>query len=79
MAVPRIPNAPEQYSRMSYQQILRLIQSGLRELERRDLAGDVNTSVGAAGAADALPSNPKGYTTAVVDGEEVLIPYYTKP
>lgn len=78
MSVPRIPNAPRDYSQMSLQQILTIIQLGLEELDRRGTLNETQTTVGAAGAADALPANPTGYARAIVAGEEVLIPYYAK-
>jgi len=41
------------------------------------LAGQaVGTTVGAAGAASALPANPLGYLTLVVNGTTVRLPYY---
>lgn len=79
MAAPRIPNAPRDYSQMSLQQILTVIQLGLEELDRRGTLNETQTTVGAAGAADALPASPTGYARAIVAGEEVLIPYYAKP
>lgn len=79
MPAPRIPNAPRDYSQMSMQQILQTIQLGLEELNRRGTLNETQTTVGAAGAADALPANPTGYARAIVAGEEVLIPYYAKP
>lgn len=37
------------------------------------------TTVGAAGAASALPATPTGYQTILIaDGTEVVIPYYAK-
>ena len=36
------------------------------------------STVGAAGGASALPATPLGYITAIVNGAEVLLPYYTK-
>lgn len=77
MTVPRIPNAPVNYSQMSVQQILKTIQQGLEELDRRGTLNETQTTVGAAGTADPLPSNPAGYAKALVAGQQVLIPYYT--
>lgn len=77
MPSPRIPNAPRDYSQMSQQQILKTIQLALDELDRRGTLNETQTTVGAAGAADALPANPTGYAKAIVAGEQVLIPYYS--
>lgn len=79
MPAPRIPNAPRDYSQMSIQQILTVIQLGLEELDRRGTLNETQTAVGAAGAADPLPANPTGYAKAIVAGEQVLIPYYALP
>ena len=43
------------------------------------LAGNVTqTTVGSAGAATALPANPTGYQTILIDGTEYVMPYYAK-
>lgn len=75
---PRIPNAPAAYDRMSVQQILSAIQLGFDELARRGISYGVQTTVGSAGSASALPANPTGYANVVIDGKEVVIPYYDK-
>jgi len=79
MAAPRIPNAPRDYSQLSLQQILRVIQLGLEELDRRGTLNVTQTTVGGAGSATALPATPEGYARAIVAGKEVLIPYYATP
>lgn len=79
MPAPRIPNAPRDYSQMTIQQILAVIQLGLEELDRRGTLNETQTTVGAAGTADALPAQPEGYAKAIVAGEQVLIPYYALP
>ena len=40
------------------------------------IGGTVDSTVGAAGSADALPANPLGYLVAYVGTTEVKIPYY---
>lgn len=72
----RIPNAPRDYSTMSMQQILSVIQGIVDELERRGALTESQTTVGSAGGASALPATPTGYAKALVGGELVVIPYY---
>lgn len=64
---------------MPMQQILSIIQNALDELERRGVLAESQTTVGAAGSADALPANPTGYAKALVGGKQVLIPFYDLP
>lgn len=40
--------------------------------------GETQTTVGAAGAATALPANPTGYKVETINGTEYVIPYYAK-
>lgn len=40
--------------------------------------GTTQTTVGAAGAATALPANPTGYKVETINGTEYVIPYYAK-
>ena len=77
-AIPKIPLAPSEYRRMEMQQILEVIQTALAELQRRGISTGSQTTVGASGSADALPAQPLGYATVVIEGAEVVIPYYTK-
>jgi hypothetical protein len=79
MAAPRLPNAPREYSQLSLQQIVQVIQLSLEELDRRGVFVETQLTVGVAGSAAALPATPAGYTRAIVAGEEVLIPYYAMP
>lgn len=75
VGMARIPNAPNEYRRMDMQQILTSIQAGMDELKRRGIStGTADTA--AAGTATALPPTPEGYAVVVVDGREVLMPYY---
>jgi hypothetical protein len=39
---------------------------------------ETQTTVGAAGAATALPANPTGYFVIQVNGTEYVVPYYAK-
>lgn len=39
-------------------------------------AGDTQTTVGAAGAASALPATPTGYLVLTIGTTEVVVPYY---
>lgn len=41
-----------------------------------NLNGVIGTTVGAAGAASALPATPEGYASIMVDGTERKVPYY---
>lgn len=47
-------------------------------VESIDFLGTTQTTVGAAGSASALPSNPTGYLVVLIDGTERVIPYYAK-
>lgn len=78
LATPRIPNAPRDYNQMQTQQILSIIQDALDELRRRGISVGTQTTVGTAGAASALPATPEGYAQVIVDGVEVVVPYYKK-
>ena len=40
--------------------------------------GNSQTTVGAAGAADALPATPSGYVDVTIGGNDFVIPYYAK-
>lgn len=76
VAIPRIPNAPKEYSQMQTQQIIRIIQLAIDELQNRGISYDVQQTVGPAGSAPALPSQPEGYANVVINGQEMVIPYY---
>jgi hypothetical protein len=76
VAIPRLPNAPSAYSQMQVNQLIRLIQTSIDELQRRGISYDIQATVGAAGSATALPANPEGYANVVIDGKEFVIPYY---
>lgn len=43
-----------------------------------DSSTATQTTVGAAGSAEALPATPTGYLVTTIAGTEVLIPYYDK-
>lgn len=45
-------------------------------LERDQHIGAPSLTVGAAGAAAALPATPSGYLTVTVNGEQKLMPFY---
>lgn len=78
-AIPRIPIAPRDYRQMEMQQILSIIQTAFDELQRRGISTGTQTTVGTPGSADAVPGAPTGYAQVVVNGQEVLMPYYNKP
>ena len=40
--------------------------------------GTTQATVGAAGAASALPATPTGYLVIQVDGSDMVVPYYAK-
>lgn len=40
--------------------------------------GDTQTTVGAAGAASALPATPTGYLTITIGTTEYVVPYYAQ-
>lgn len=40
--------------------------------------GDTQTTVGAAGAASALPATPTGYAVITIGGTDYVLPYYAK-
>lgn len=47
--------------------------------KKAQFIGEGNVTAAATGSATALPANPAGYQTVVVNGVEYLVPYYNKP
>jgi hypothetical protein len=43
-----------------------------------EFGGDIQTTVGAAGGASALPATPLGYFEITIDGAAVVVPFYLK-
>lgn len=43
-----------------------------------EFGGDIQTTVGAAGGASALPATPLGYMEISIDGAAVVVPFYLK-
>lgn len=63
---------------MQVQQILAVIQGALDELQRRGISYGIQTTVGSAGSASALPAAPEGYANVVINEQEFVVPYYKK-
>lgn len=54
----------------------RMTPEWYRALSQFTQVGEFATTVGAAGAADALPAAPTGYYTVYVNGDARVVPFY---
>lgn len=69
---PKIPNANVPFLTADG----RVAPEWYRAISQFAHSGEVVTTVGAAGAASALPATPTGYLTVVVNGEVRQFPFY---